>query len=62
MLLWANGGADLVPGTEVIRQNRPTWVFAAAALGGGTALAWLSYRFVEARFIAMSRRYRPGRQ
>ena len=62
VLLWANGGADLVPGTDVIRQNRPTWVFAAAALGGGTALAWLSYRFVEARFIAMSRRYRPGRQ
>ena len=58
VLLWANGGAELIAGTERIQQNRPTWVFIVAAVGGGSLLAWASYELVERRFMAMARRYR----
>ncbi|HMS14615.1 MAG: acyltransferase [Microthrixaceae bacterium] len=56
VLFWVNGGAERVPGTEEIIQHRPTWLLHLAGFGGGTALAWLSFRLIEARFIAMGRR------
>ena len=60
VLLWANGGAKLIPDTARIEQNRPTWVFVAAALGGGSLMAWASYHVVEQPFVRMSRRYRAS--
>lgn len=59
VLIWANGGAELIEGTEKIEMNRPGWVFVAAALGGGSLAAWASHRLVERRFVAVARRYRP---
>lgn len=60
VLIWANGGAELIEGTERIQMNRPGWVFVAAALGGGSLAAWVSYRLVERRFVVVARRYRPS--